>query len=65
MLAEPECYKRKCKHFLGVGGDEEEENEFVYCEAFPDGIPDEIAYGKNKHLTPLPGQLNEIVFESY
>jgi len=25
------------------------------CAAFPDGIPNEIAYGKNKHAKPFPG----------
>jgi hypothetical protein len=32
-----------------------EATEFVYCKAFPDGIPSEIAYGDNKHLKPYPG----------
>jgi hypothetical protein len=64
MLAEPKCYTRRCKHFLGVKwyGDEES-TENNYCEAFPDGIPQEIAYGDNKHLKPLSDQGNEIVYE--
>lgn len=33
------------------------------CKAFPKGIPDKIMTGKNKHLKPLPGQKNSIVFE--
>lgn len=34
------------------------------CEAFPDGIPDEILYEGNKHLKPIPGQKNKkIVFK--
>jgi hypothetical protein len=32
------------------------------CKAFPEGIPDEILEGKDKHLKPLPGQKNGIVF---
>lgn len=32
------------------------------CDAFPDGIPDEIL-GTNKHSKPIPGQKNKIVFE--
>jgi hypothetical protein len=64
MLAEPKCYTRRCKHFLGVKwyGDEES-TENNYCTAFPDGIPQEIAYGDNKHLKPLLDQGNEIVYE--
>lgn len=33
------------------------------CDAFPDGIPDEITTGENKHKDPLPNQDNSIVFE--
>ena len=41
----------------------QEVDERNVCEAFLDGIPDEIAYGGNKHLKPLPEQKNDIVFE--
>jgi hypothetical protein len=64
MLAEPTCYKRKCKHYLGVkwfAAEESSENNI--CKAFPDGIPQEIAYGTNQHLKPLPDQGNDIVYE--
>lgn len=64
MLATPKCWKRKCKHFLGVKNDDDtEETERNYCEAFPDGIPHKIAYGRNKHDKPLPKQTNEIIYE--
>ena len=66
MLAEPECYRRKCIHFLGVikpDGVEIEKGERVNCSAFPMGIPDEIAYGDNLHLKPLPKQKNKIIFK--
>lgn len=64
MIAEPNCHKRKCLHFIGVRQpDGEEPNEFPYCPAFPDGIPPEIAYGDNLHQTPFPSQPNDIVFE--
>jgi hypothetical protein len=33
------------------------------CNAFPDGIPDEITSGENKHSKPLPEQENDLVFE--
>jgi len=56
MLVEPNCYKRKCRHFMGVKNEtDDEENEFVYCKAFPDGIPYEIAYGDNLHNEPYKG----------
>jgi len=41
---------------------EEESTEVNYCKAFPDGIPDEIAYGDNKHTEPYPGD-NGIQYE--
>lgn len=69
MLIEPNCFKRKCKNFIGVHGDRDKQNEYreeterVYCKAFSDRIPNEIAYGKNKHLKPLKNQKNKIVYE--
>ena len=46
------CFE--CKHFRMFKGG---------CDAFPDGIPDEITSGKNEHSKPLPNQGNNIVFE--
>lgn len=43
----------KCKHSSPIR---------FGCEAFPEGIPDEILR-KNKHFRPLPSQKNKIVFE--
>jgi len=64
MLSEPTCYTRKCKHYLGIiQPDGTELSETNSCPAFPSGIPDEIAYGPNKHETPCCGQENEIVYE--
>lgn len=64
MIAEPNCYKRKCKHFLGViQPDGTEMTEKVYCKAYPNGIPSEIAYGNDKHLTIRTDQKNNYVFE--
>jgi len=63
MLLEPTCYTRECKHYKGVKRlGEEESTEVNYCKAFPDGIPDEIAYGDNKHTEPYPGD-NGIQYE--
>lgn len=56
MLAEPQCSIRNCRHFKGVRQpDGTEATERVYCSAFPDRIPDDIAYGDNLHLKPYPG----------
>jgi len=33
------------------------------CKAFPKGIPMEIWLGKNKHLKPIKGQGNDLVFK--
>ena len=64
MIAEPNCHKRDCKHFEGVKQpDGTEFTEFVYCAAFPDGIPYEISYGDNKHLSRHELQENDILFE--
>lgn len=46
------CFK--CKHFKRFEGG---------CNAFPEGIPDEIDLDVNKHSKPLAFQKNNIVFE--
>lgn len=46
------CFR--CKHFNRWEGG---------CDAFPDGIPDEITSGENEHSEPLKDQKNDIVFE--
>lgn len=55
MLKTPRCFARECIHYLGVKNDGTEDTERNYCKAFPDRIPDEIAYGKDLHLTPHVG----------
>jgi hypothetical protein len=52
MTPEKEIICIKCTQFGGA-----------ICPAFPDGIPENILSGKNKHRKPLPGQKNNIVFE--
>ena len=46
-----------CKHLNEWNGEAET------CKAFPDGIPEEILMGKNKHKRKLPDQDNDLVFE--
>jgi hypothetical protein len=43
-----------CVHFRPISGG---------CDAFPDGIPDEILIGDNNHSKPLEGQANDVVFK--
>ena len=43
-----------CKNYTGS----------LTCNAFKDGIPDEILGGENDHSKPLPEQDNDIVFEA-
>ncbi len=63
MIVVSNCYNRKCKHFEGIiQPDGTEMTERAVCKAFPNGIPDEIAYGNNKHDKPYPGD-NGIQFE--
>jgi len=63
MLLEPKCWTRHCTHFTGViQPDGSEESEVNACEAFPNGIPDEIAYGDDLHLDVKPNQVGEFVF---
>ena len=47
----PGC--RFCRHFREKSGT---------CEAFPKGIPLEVASGEVPHLAPLRGQLDKVVF---
>jgi hypothetical protein len=60
MLMECNCWygTRKCKYFLGIKNDSkpfDESKERYYCKAFPNEIPDKIAFEDNKHTKPYPG----------
>ena len=58
MLKTSNCETRGCKFYIGILNDSEpfsESKEVNYCEAFPKGIPDEIAYGDNDHTKPFKG----------
>jgi hypothetical protein len=61
QLRVPNCYLRSCVHFTGVKMHNKDHVD--YCKAFPDGIPDDIAYGDNLHEKPLQDQGNDIVYE--
>lgn len=64
MLMNFRCFERKCIHFLRIEQrDGTEESEQVVCKAFPDGIPDEIAFGNNLHKEKYPGQKNDYLYE--
>lgn len=58
-LLRPNCHKRGCRHYRGVIdiGTPSSPNPIHVCAAFPDppGIPNAIAYGRNKHIRPYPG----------
>lgn len=64
MLAEPNCFTRGCKYFLGIiQPDGTEKSEVANCKAFPEGIPFEISYGENPHSEVQPGQEGDYIFE--
>ena len=64
MLKIPRCFERKCIHFKGVTWlGKQEKSEINFCNAFPEGISEDITYGDNLHLIPIKGQDNTIVFE--
>jgi hypothetical protein len=66
-MMEPKCYTRKCKHLTGIINTDPfvTDSGYYACKAFPDGkgIPQEIVLGDEKHLSPLPGQGNDIIYE--
>lgn len=62
--ADPKCWERNCKHYIGIKQpDGSERSEVDYCKAFPDGIPRDIAYGDNKHEAVVKGQEGNFIFE--
>ena len=64
MLFIPKCRIRECIHFRGViQPDGTELTERVICDAYPEGIPDIIAYGNALHLTVRKDQSTSLVYE--
>ena len=62
MMREPKCWPRACAHFIGIRNDCDETTERVCCEAYPDGIPNEIAYGNDQHLELRGDEVRDLVF---
>ena len=64
LILEPNCSKRKCKHYRGISQpDGTEMTERPVCDPYPGGIPDDIAYGRSLHLEVREDQDNQIVYE--
>ncbi len=64
QIEEAKCFNRECLHLLGIKLMEGKGLVPQYfCEAFSNGIPEEIAYGNNLHKVPFEGQKNKIVFK--
>ena len=52
-----------CKHYFDDDDEDSERfNEPSACDAFPEGIPEEIFFGRNLHKEPYPGD-HGITFE--
>ena len=64
IIMEPKCFERKCKHNIRViQPDGTEMTEQNACDAYPNGIPADIAYGDDLHLKVRPDQDNDIIYE--
>ncbi len=63
MILPPKCFERKCRHYEGIiQPDGTEVGERPACPAFPDGIPDNIAYGNDPHSRVHPDQVGAFIF---
>jgi len=62
MMSAPKCYDRNCIYYMGH--DHVGDKLIQTCAAYPEGIPDSIAYGDDLHHTVLDGQVGEYVYES-
>lgn len=64
MIAEPKCFKRKCVHFIGVlQKNGKEQTEYLACRAYPNGIPEDIAFGDDLHKTVRKDQSNNLIYK--
>lgn len=65
MVLDCNCFFSECIHYKGIKRlTEQEESEVHFCLAFPDGIPDGIAFENEKHLEPIKNQGNNIVYSN-
>jgi len=70
MITAPKCGIRGCKHFNGMAKPRSgaEDGKFI-CDAFHNGIPEEIVHGDDLHLEPFEGdhgiRFEEIVNEEW
>lgn len=55
MTVSVQCFS--CRHYRGLNAEHR-----MSCDAFPDGIPPEIARGEFAHTEPYPGD-NGVRFE--
>lgn len=64
MIAPPKCWERKCIYYQGIDQpDGTEMSERPVCFAFPKGIPDEIAYGEDKHNKIKEDQVGNYIYK--
>jgi hypothetical protein len=63
MLITCSCFKRMCKHYEGIEDSNPEPSARHICKAFPKGIPDEVVVGENDHLSLIPGQNSDEIYE--
>ena len=63
QIQEPKCSKRHCTWFSGAIKVSDNPVPVNVCRAFPNGIPDDIAYGGNKHSEVIEGQEGGFVFK--
>ena len=60
----PNCRARGCAHWIGIRKKgEDEATERPCCAAYPEGIPEEIAYGHDQHMTLRGDETKDLVFE--
>ncbi len=49
-----------CKHYDQMGSLDEDGQ---VCKAFPDGIPEEVILGDDKHFKEISGQVPDYLFK--
>jgi len=63
---EPRCYTRRCVHFEGlktIGPRPTSGKIVVICPAYPNGIPQRIAYGDDPHSEVQDDQKGTLTYE--